>query len=101
VNPHDSDGLALSAPQPNPFQDETRFRLTLDATETVDVSLYDPSGRRVAAIFSGQLGSGSHDFAWRARSADGSALRSGMYFVQVRAGGTRIARRAVFLGGSR
>lgn len=92
-------GLALSAPQPNPFRSETRFILTLERAGQVDVSLYDLSGRRVGTIFRGDLSSGSHDFAWHGRSTDGSAARSGVYWIQVRVAGTRLARRAVFLGG--
>lgn len=63
------------------------------------VSVYDIDGRRVATVYHGDLGAGAHEFSWRGRSTDGSAARSGLYFVRATVAGQVITRRAVFLEG--
>lgn len=91
--------VALSAPRPNPFRDEAQFGLTLTGDAAVDVTVYDVNGRRVATVYHGDLGAGAHEFSWRGRSTDGSAARSGLYFVRATVAGQILTRRAVFLEG--
>ena len=99
VAPSGPAGVALSVPQPNPFKREARFSLTLERATHVEVSVHDVSGRRVASLFDGVAGAGLQAFAWQGRYADGSKAPNGIYFVQVHAGGERLVRRTIFLGG--
>jgi hypothetical protein len=99
VPPMPSAVVALSAPRPNPFWNETQFSLTLPGDAAVDVSVYDVDGRRVATVYRGDLGAGTHDLGWRGRRLDGSVTASGMYFVRATVAGQLLTRRAVFLAG--
>ncbi len=92
-------GVALSAPQPNPFRDETRFGLTLASHAVVDLAIYDVGGRRIASLYRGDLAAGTHDFAWLGRHANGSVVSSGLYFVRAMIAGQALSRHAVFLNG--
>jgi hypothetical protein len=99
VGPGTAGALALSAPRPNPFPNETRFSLTLAGDAPADVSIYDVDGRRVASLYHGDLRAGTHEFTWQGRSADGSSMQSGVYFVRARVAGKILTRRAVLLEG--
>lgn len=99
VAPQASAGLAMSAPRPNPFRNEANFGLTLVGEASVDVAVYDLGGRRVASVYDGVLGGGTHDFTWSGRRADGSVTDSGLYFLRATVDGKALARRVVFLAG--
>ncbi len=71
-------GRVLDA-YPNPFTDQTRLALTLDAPQQVSVEVYDALGRRVATLFEGIVGAGeARQFVF-----DGSGRPAGLYLVRV------------------
>ena len=90
-------GFALSAAKPNPFVGETRFSVTLERAGALDVGVYDLAGRRVATVFHGTLGPGSHSLAWDGRTSDGGAAKGGVYFYRAVANGQSATRRMVLL----
>ncbi len=92
--------LMLSAARPNPFTHETSFALNLDRATDVDLAVHDLGGRRVATLYRGALGVGPHEFTWRGARSDGSPAASGIYFLQARVGGARLARKVIFLRGN-
>jgi hypothetical protein len=67
----------LSAP--NPFTSQTILSFALPVEETVEVAVYDVSGRRVATLHSGRWEAGKHEIAWSGRSGDGERVASGIY----------------------
>lgn len=75
--------LAVSPPRPNPFTGETRFAVTIDGDARLEVGIYDLAGRRVAQLFRGTKGPGSHTFGWDGRTDDGGEAREGIYFYRV------------------
>lgn len=90
----------LSAARPNPFTRETSFALNLERATDVDLAVHDLGGRRVATLYRGALGAGRHEFAWRGARSDGSSAANGIYFLQVRVGAERLARKVIFLRGN-
>jgi hypothetical protein len=84
--------LALYQNSPNPFNPVTSIRFTLESSGRVDLRAYDIAGREVAVIASGRMAAGPHEVAWNA-----SGLASGVYFYVLRAGDSRISRKAVLL----
>lgn len=67
----------LLSSYPNPFNSTTRINLNLIEDQTVDISLFDISGREVQKIASGQnLTSGKHSFDLKIQ------LAAGIYFVR-------------------
>jgi len=90
---------ALAAARPNPFSGSTRLSLALAQAATVDVAVYDLSGRRVATLLHGALPAGTHEFDWNGARADGAAAAHGVYFVQARVNGARLTGKLVLLRG--
>jgi hypothetical protein len=82
-------GVALSAARPNPSAGLTRFVVTLPRAATVDLGVFDLSGRRVATLARGPLNAGAREFAW-----SGKGARDGVYFARLvvdgRTYGTRV-----------
>jgi hypothetical protein len=88
--------LAVSPARPNPFTGETRFAVTIDGDARLEVGIYDLAGRRVAQLFRGPKGPGTHTFRWDGRTDDGGEAREGIYFYRV-AGAGRMATGKVAL----
>ena len=64
----------------NPVSGAARVRFSLPTASNVRLEAYDRSGRRVATIASGPLGSGVHTATWDARS-----VPAGIYFLRLTA----------------
>jgi glucose/arabinose dehydrogenase len=86
--------LELESPRPNPSEGSTDLVYYLGREERVDVTVRDLSGRRVRGIAGGTtLPAGRHVARWDGRDDAGSRLPSGLYFIEVRAGGEHAMRR--------
>jgi hypothetical protein len=64
---------------PNPFNSTLRISFSLPHAENVKVTVYDITGRLVAALIHGNLDAGEHEIAF-----DGKSLASGIYFVRLK-----------------
>ncbi|NNF59388.1 MAG: T9SS type A sorting domain-containing protein, partial [Rhodothermaceae bacterium] len=74
-------GFALAAAAPNPFRGTTQLGFTLPAASRVTLTVYDVTGRRVAAVLDdADRTAGSHTVAF-----DGRGLASGTYLVRLEA----------------
>ena len=71
--------LSLENPYPNPFNPETRFRVSLIKNEELKVSVYDINGFVVGILFNGNSTQDLYDFNWNA-----SSFSSGIYFIEVK-----------------
>jgi len=71
--------FSIGEPYPNPFNPETRIPYTLAQKGTVDIEVYDMTGKRVDNIFHGDLPTGSYIARWNA-----AQFPSGIYFVRLR-----------------
>jgi hypothetical protein len=89
--------LTLSEARPNPSSGETSFSLTLDRSATVEVGVYDVTGRLVASLYRGRLGAGTREFAWNGLSAGVIQAASGVYFYRAASEGRTVSRRMVLL----
>ena len=74
-----SSNLLLETPVPNPSTGSFDISLQLPATMTVDLSVYDLSGRRVITLVSEAVPAGSHEAVW-----DPGDAPSGCYLVVLR-----------------
>ena len=66
---------------PNPFNPETRIRFSLPERAFVTLEVYDPLGRKVSTVLSGEKEAGTH-----AMTFDASGLASGVYLYRLTAG---------------
>lgn len=84
----------LSSISPNPGHSRFSVAFSLPAAAHTRIALYDMSGREVACLLEDVQAAGRHVFEWR---RDVRALRSGLYFLELRAGGRRATARITLL----
>lgn len=87
--------LDLSANQPNPFNAETAFTLTLGKRSDVTIEVFDVAGHRVRRAAMRDVDAGSRRISFDGKDAAGNALPSGVYFYRVRAAGETLTRKMV------
>jgi serine protease AprX len=81
----------LGACYPNPASGRVNFTFELAEGGTVELAIYDLSGRRVAVIIDAELAAGRHGCVWEAD------VPTGVYLYQLSAGGFRQVRRLVLV----
>jgi hypothetical protein len=79
--------VVLSRPYPSPSPGEVRLSLGLDRESVLDVFVTDSMGRLVQKVRSGWFPGGTSLVRWDGRSAGGSPVSPGVYFLTVRADG--------------
>jgi hypothetical protein len=78
----------LLAPNvPNPFNPRTTLRFELTAGATVELAVFDVSGRRIATLAAGHRATGRHEAVWQGRDDDGRSVPSGVYLARLRVDG--------------
>ena len=86
--------IRIESVAPNPFRSDTSIRFALGADTLVELSIVDPSGRRVRKLDGGLRPAGTHVIAWDGRDDDGRSMPAGVYFASIgqSASDSRIAR---------
>ncbi|MBI5169573.1 MAG: hypothetical protein HZA61_08805 [Candidatus Eisenbacteria bacterium] len=80
--------FTLGAPTPNPARNRSRLAFTLPAAGAVRLGLFDVTGRRVAALLSGErLEAGRHE-----HTVDVSRQAPGLYWYRLEYGGRILVR---------
>ncbi|MFM7232577.1 MAG: M36 family metallopeptidase [bacterium] len=77
--PHE---LSFAVDGPNPGRGRTSFRFGLPTAQSVEVAVFDVSGRRVATLADGSRGAGWHTASWSTND-DGSTPQAGLYFARL------------------
>lgn len=77
---------------PNPFNRATDICLAVPERCFGDIGIYDYYGRLVAALYSGELSPGRHNFRW-----DAPNLAAGVYFVRWETGKDVISRKVILI----
>lgn len=83
--------FAISSVYPNPFNSSATVSFTVDHAGSVNLALYDLSGRLVSQLHSGHLTSGSYQVP-----VNGAELASGMYLVRL-SDGSRVLHQKLTL----
>jgi hypothetical protein len=68
---------------PNPFNPRTSIRYELPAAGPVELRIYDPAGRLVRTLETGEKGAGAHEVDWDGADDRGVPVAAGIYFVRV------------------
>ncbi|MBZ0267945.1 T9SS type A sorting domain-containing protein [bacterium] len=89
--------LALHPAVPNPFGSATSIRFETTRGSSVDLAIYDATGRRVRSLVSSTMDAGSHTLRWDGRNDAGTSVATGIYFVRLRAEGSQITRKMTML----
>ncbi len=84
--------FSIAGNHPNPFNASTviEYRLATDAT--VDLSIYNMIGQRVAVLESGPVRAGNHSVTWNA-----AGFSSGTYMVRLVSGGKAETRKVMLM----
>ena len=88
ADPSAAEGLSLGAAVPNPAASQATFTFTLDAAQSVRLTVTDVLGREVAVVADGPRGAGT-----TTERVDTTALPSGVYVARLTAGGQQVTRR--------
>jgi streptogramin lyase len=89
--------LAIEMVAPNPFRDHLAFRWTQPEAGTVQVTLADVSGRRVALLASGEWSAGHHELTLSPAVQGLTRLGAGIFWIRIRVAGRETARRVAFV----
>ncbi len=90
-------GAKLGQNYPNPFNPRTRIEFALDRRGIVDVSVFDLAGRRIAALFHGELGTGEHHVVWDGRTVSGAPAPAGQYRYVLKTETEQVSRGMILL----
>jgi hypothetical protein len=88
--------LRFYPPRPNPAAGAVRFAYDLPKAAPVRLEVFDPSGRRVTNLVSGQVEAGHHEMRWSPRES-GDKIASGLYFARFSVPGLTRTMRFVLL----
>jgi len=86
-------GPELAEAFPNPFNPSTTIAFELGEPGSIDLSVFDLAGRRVARLASGPYPAGAHQLVWRGRDAAGRQVPAGTYYYRLSVGNeTRVGK---------
>lgn len=74
---------------PNPSRGQVEIQYALTRAGTVGFQVFDMAGRSVSEIAPHRREAGTWSIKWNGRGANGQALATGVYFVQMKVDGTR------------
>ncbi len=82
----------LDPPFPNPFNPTTQLQFGLPEASHVQIDVYNILGSRVTTLIDKKLTAGYHNIVW-----DAPTIASGLYLVQMKAGGFVHTKKAFLL----
>lgn len=68
---------------PNPSHSEVYLELHLAGLTTIDISVYDASGRRIRSLLAGPMPAGTHSVTWDRIDTSGHVVAPGTYFLRL------------------
>jgi Peptidase family C25/Propeptide_C25/FlgD Ig-like domain len=95
-----SQGMLLYQNQPNPFggvSNGTQIRFDLPEAATVQLKVFDASGRLVNTLVDGAMDPGRHQVSWDGSDSNALPAGSGVYFYVLDADGRQQSRRMLIL----
>ncbi len=88
--------IALAS-RPNPARGNTRVHFELAADESLELSLFDLSGRQVRSLVKGAFPAGSHDVAWDGLDNAGHPAAPGVYLARLKGARTQATHHIVLV----
>ena len=80
---------------PNPLRAQTNISFELLHPEDIAIVIYDPAGRRIASLTSGQRGAGNYSVPWNGRNDHGEMVSSGVYLLTLRTAKKTVSQRLI------
>ncbi|MBD3277921.1 MAG: T9SS type A sorting domain-containing protein [Candidatus Aegiribacteria sp.] len=91
-SPLEFNDLSLGYAYPNPSFGSVRVRYSLSVSGTVQLDLFDLSGRKVDNLASGDMEAGIHEIEWCSEGLPG-----GVYILQLSVPGNQLTRRIMIM----
>jgi hypothetical protein len=85
--------LRFVAVKPNPFNPAALVTYEVPQKEAVQLKIFDVSGRLLKTLADGVHEPGVHSSMFDGRTASGQELASGVYFLELTAGGNRLTKK--------
>jgi subtilisin family serine protease len=82
---------------PNPFRQNITASYTLDKPASVELCVYDASGRFVRCLVEGMLEPGEYQTIWDGKDERGQKVSSGTYFLRYKMGDSHKIEKAVLV----
>jgi hypothetical protein len=76
---------------PNPFSSQLTINLSMANTESVEVAVYDITGKQVAVLKNGMVAAGNNVIDWKP-----AGISAGVYFLQVKTSSAVITKKIVY-----
>jgi hypothetical protein len=77
----------LTGSWPNPFNPSTTVHFEIAKSGSATLRVYDVQGRLVRTLVDGPVTAGRHEIRWDGRSNAGRSMPSGVYLLEMAAGG--------------
>ncbi len=87
----------LHMPYPNPAVGGTRLTFDLAEPGPAKLAVYDVAGRLVKVIGEGTYPAGRNEIYWDGTDHSGESVATGVYLIQIQAGGRVVHRKAIVL----
>ncbi|MBD3425220.1 MAG: T9SS type A sorting domain-containing protein [Candidatus Latescibacteria bacterium] len=89
---------AIKTIYPNPFNPNTSIKFSVPKRASVEINIYDVSGKLLRTLFSGMKQKGTYTVTWNGTNSRGQDVSSGVYFCRMKMEGARgISRKLVLL----
>ncbi|UCG53361.1 MAG: T9SS type A sorting domain-containing protein [Candidatus Latescibacterota bacterium] len=82
---------------PNPVTDGTTFVFSLRSRATVEIRIYDVSGREIKRVVNRTFEDGPHSAPWDGTNTYGEKVASGVYFVKFAAADQSVTQKMVLI----
>jgi flagellar hook assembly protein FlgD len=82
---------------PNPLGATTAIRYVLETSGYVQLRVFDVCGRLLHTLVSRPQSTGTHELVWDGKTAMGTPIPSGMYFLRLEVGNVAESREFVVL----
>jgi len=89
--------LAFWANRPNSAHCQTAIRFDLSQAGSVDLAVFDVTGRRVKTLVSGDLKAGSYQTLWQGTDSEGNPVSSAVYFYRLKSDGETLTKKMMVL----
>ncbi len=89
--------VELFANHPNPFNPITTIEYAIPSKATVDLAVYDATGRRVKTLARGERIAGRHTAVWDGTDDRGNEVASGVYLSRLETPAAVLSRKMVLL----
>lgn len=88
---------AIESVYPNPFNPSTTITYTVPVQSTVNLLVFDILGQEVASLIKSNQLAGRYQVVWDGKSNSGVSVASGIYLVQLEAGGISLTSKLTLI----